>query len=41
MPGEPKSPGARDTFADVAATLAEWFGVTNEGLAGRSFLNKI
>jgi phosphopentomutase len=41
MPGEPRSLGARDTFADVAATLTEWFGTSHEGLAGRSFLNEI
>lgn len=41
MPGDPRSLGVRDTFADVAATLAEWFGASHEGLAGRSFLNKI
>ena len=36
FPGEPRCLGVRDSFADVAATLAEWFGVSNEGLAGRS-----
>jgi len=37
MPTEARCLGVRDSFADVAATLAEWFGVSNEGLAGRSF----
>ncbi len=32
--------GARETFADVAATLAEAFGVTPPG-AGRSFLREV
>lgn len=38
MPGGPRSLGVRDTFADVAASLAEWFGVSTEGLSGKSFL---
>lgn len=41
MPGEPRSPGVRDTYADIAATLADWFGVSNAGLAGKSFLPEI
>ena len=40
MPGEAQFLGARDTFADVAATLTEWFAVSNEGLAGKSFLSQ-
>ena len=41
MPGEPRSLGVRDTYADVAATLSDWFGVPNTGLAGKSFLPEI
>lgn len=32
--GAPRNLGTRHTFADVAATLAEWFGVGESGLAG-------
>lgn len=37
-PGKPRNLGARDSFADVAATLAEWFGAGAGGLAGTSLL---
>lgn len=37
MPGTPRNLGVRTTFADVAATLAEWFGVATSGLAGTPF----
>jgi phosphopentomutase len=40
MPGVARSLDVRTSFADVAATLAEWFGVSGEGLAGTSFLNE-
>jgi phosphopentomutase len=36
--GISRDPGCRDTFADVAATLAKWFGIAESGLKGRSFL---
>ena len=32
--------GTRKTFADIAATVLEFLGLTNEGLAGESFLNR-
>jgi len=32
--------GTRDTFADVAATIAAWFGVANPG-PGRSFADEV
>lgn len=38
-PGAPRCLGVRESFADVAATLATWFGVDGEGLAGKSFLH--
>jgi phosphopentomutase len=37
-PGNPGNLGLRDGFVDVAATLAEWFGVDPGGLAGSSLL---
>jgi phosphopentomutase len=37
-PGWPRNLGTRDTFADVAATIAEWFKVAAHDLDGRSFL---
>jgi len=37
-PLSPRSLGLRDTYADVAASLAEWFGVPSQGLGGTSFL---
>jgi phosphopentomutase len=43
-PGMPRNLGARESFADVAATVAEWFGIDSRGaaglagLAGKSFL---
>jgi phosphopentomutase len=37
-PGKPRNLGVRDSFADVAATLAEWFGADAGGLAGASLL---
>ncbi len=36
--GPPRNLGVRESFADVAASAADWFGVPSEGLAGRSFL---
>jgi len=39
MPGEPRCLGTRETFADVAASLADWFGVTGGEIAGRSFFD--
>jgi phosphopentomutase len=38
--GEPRDLGTRETFADVAATLADYFGIA-EWHAGRSFLNRV
>ncbi len=35
-PGPAQNLGVRESFADVAATLADWFGVSETGLAGRS-----
>lgn len=32
--------GLRSTFADVAATLSEWFGIQEPWSGGRSFLNE-
>ena len=37
-PGLSRCLGRRESFADVAASLAEWFEVPKEGLAGCSFL---
>jgi phosphopentomutase len=37
-PGWPRNLGTRDTFADVAATIAEWFEAAAHDLDGRSFL---
>ncbi len=39
-PFAPRCLGIRESFADVAASLAEWFGLPTEGLAGRSFLDE-
>lgn len=36
FPGAPQNLGIRETYADVAATLAEWFGVDSTG-SGQSF----
>ena len=36
-PGAARNLGVRSSFADVAATLAEWFGVAKDGLAGSPF----
>jgi len=37
MPGAARNLGVRTSFADVAATLSEWFGVATSGLAGTPF----
>ncbi len=37
-PFSPRCLGVRETFADVAATLADWFGAPRQGLAGTPFL---
>ncbi len=37
-PGVPRDLGVRHSFADIASTVAEWFGVDSGGLAGRSLL---
>ena len=40
-PGVPRSLGVRESFADVAATVADWFGIDSGGAtgpAGKSFL---
>lgn len=37
-PGEPEILGERTPFSDIAATLAEWFGIDYTGLSGKSFL---
>jgi len=36
-PGRPRNLAARSSFADVAATMAEWFGVAKGGLSGTPF----
>jgi phosphopentomutase len=36
-PGASRNLGVRTTFADVGATLAEWFGVAKSGSAGTPF----
>ncbi|MDF1849988.1 MAG: phosphopentomutase [Verrucomicrobiales bacterium] len=36
-PGPSRNHGVRDSFADIAATLSHWFGVSHEGLAGIPF----
>jgi len=33
--------GTRDSFADIGATVLEWFGVSTEGVFGKSFLKEI
>ena len=33
--------GTRETFADLGATVLEYFGVAAEGLAGSSFLGAL
>lgn len=38
LPGEPRILGERSSYADLAATVGEWFGVSTAGLAGQSFL---
>jgi phosphopentomutase len=37
-PGEPEILGERTPFSDIAATLADWFGIDYTGLSGKSFL---
>ena len=38
--GNPQALGARETMADVGASLAQWFGVPYDGLCGTSFLGE-
>ena len=33
--------GTRDSFADIGATILEWFGLSSEGIFGNSFLKEI
>ena len=33
--------GTRDSFADIGATVLEWFGVTDTEVFGKSFLGEI
>ena len=33
--------GTRDSFADIGATVLEWFGLSSEGIFGKSFLKEI
>ena len=33
--------GTRDSFADIGATILEWFGLPANGIFGRSFLKEI
>ncbi len=33
--------GTRDSFADIGATVLEWFGLSAEGIFGKSFLKEI
>ena len=33
--------GTRDSFADIGATILEWFGLSSEGIFGKSFLKEI
>ena len=33
--------GTRDSFADIGATILEWFGLPTDGIFGRSFLKEI
>lgn len=37
-PGKPRCLGVRESFSDVAATLGDWFGLSDTGQRGRSFL---
>jgi phosphopentomutase len=36
-----KNLGTKDSFADIGATVLEWFGVSSEGIFGKSFLKEI
>jgi phosphopentomutase len=38
---EPLDLGVRETFADLGATVAEMFGASGDGLAGRSFASEL
>jgi phosphopentomutase len=38
---EPIDLGVRETFADLGATVAEMFGASGDGLAGRSFASEL
>ncbi len=33
--------GTRDSFADIGATVLEWFGLSSDGIFGNSFLKEI
>ncbi|MBE7086543.1 MAG: phosphopentomutase [Clostridiales bacterium] len=33
--------GVRDSFADIGATILEWFGLSTDGIFGKSFLKEI
>ena len=33
--------GTRDSFADIGSTVLEWFGLSAEGIYGKSFLKEI
>ena len=33
--------GTRDTFADIGATVLEWFDLPTDGIFGTSFLKEI
>lgn len=38
LPGTPRIIGDRESFADVAASIDDWFDVPTDGLSGQSFL---
>ena len=33
--------GTRESFADIGATILEWFGLPTDGVFGKSFLKEI
>ena len=33
--------GTRESFADIGATVLEWFGLSSKGIFGKSFLKEI
>jgi len=41
VPGGPHDVGARPTFADLGATVADLLGVKTEGMAGESFAHEV